>query len=145
MKVIVKIEPGGEGLPLPAYARPGDAGLDLRSRQSGSLLPGESVAVPTGVSFEIPDGFEGQVRPRSGLAVRAGVTVLNSPGTIDSGYRGEVMVILINHGSRPWLFERGERIAQIVFSPVVRVVLEQAGALTESARGVSGLGSTGVR
>lgn len=145
MKVIVKIEPGAESIPLPSYARPGDAGLDLRAKTSGALLPGEYVAVPTGVSFEIPDGFEGQIRPRSGLAARSGVTVLNSPGTIDSGYRGEVQVILINHGSQVWMFERGDRIAQIVFAPVTRVNLVQVHELAESERGGAGLGSTGAR
>lgn len=138
----------GEGLPSPAYESEGAAGMDLRAAlpdgEALTLASGETALVPTGLSLQIPPGFEGQVRPRSGLAAKHGVTVLNAPGTIDSDYRGEVKVILINHGSAPFVIVRGDRIAQLVIAPVTRAVLADAASLDETARGSGGFGSTGV-
>jgi dUTP pyrophosphatase len=136
---------GGEGLPLPAYMSPGAAGADVVAAVSGELVlaPGERALVPTGFSLEIPPGYEVQVRPRSGLALRHGVTCLNSPGTIDSDYRGEVGVILVNLGREPFVVRRGERIAQLVMAPVVQAVFDAVPALAASARGEGGFGSTG--
>jgi len=133
------------GLPLPAYATESAAGLDLRAAVTAAttLAPGERVAVPTGFRFEIPVGFEGQVRPRSGLALRHGVTVANAPGTIDSDYRGEVAVLLVNLSREPFEIRRGERVAQLVVAPVARVVLEEAVSLAATERGEGGFGSTG--
>lgn len=135
----------GDGRYLPTYASAGAAGADLRARLSAPLTlnPGERALVPTGIRLEIPDGFEGQVRPRSGLAVRAGITVLNAPGTIDSDYRGEVSVPLINLGEEAVVVEDGERIAQLVLAPVTRAVFVSASSLSESDRGDGGFGSTG--
>jgi dUTP pyrophosphatase len=131
-------------LPLPAYARPGDAGLDLRASEAVRLDPGERRLVPTGVAAAIPEGHAGLVLPRSGLARQKGVTVLNAPGLIDSGYRGELMVLLINHGAEPVAIERGERIAQLVIQPVARARLVEVERLPDSARGEGGFGSTGA-
>lgn len=131
-------------LPLPAYARPGDAGLDLRASESVKLEPGERRLVPTGLAIAIPEGHAGLVLPRSGLAVQKGVTVLNAPGLIDSGYRGELKVLLINHGPAIVAIERGERIAQLVIQTVARVRLVEVERLPDSARGEGGFGSTGV-
>jgi dUTP pyrophosphatase len=140
--------PHGEALPLPAYETEGAAGMDLRAAlaqgETVALAPGASALVPTGLSLRIPVGYEGQVRPRSGLAAKHGVTVLNAPGTIDSDYRGEVKVILINHGPAPFAIARGDRVAQLVIAPVTRAVLTQAAALDETDRGAGGFGSTGV-
>ena len=133
----------GEPLPLPSYATEGAAGLDLRADVAVSLAPGERALVPTGLFVAIPQGFEGQVRPRSGLALRDGVTCLNSPGTIDSDYRGEVAVILANLGQKPVSLERGARIAQLVVAPVVRAELAEARELPATARGEGGFGHTG--
>jgi len=135
----------GADLPLPAYATPGAAGLDLRAAVAGELRldPGERAAVPTGFRIEIPPGYEGQVRPRSGLALRHGVTVANAPGTIDSDYRGEVAVLLVNLSREPFVVRRGERIAQLLIAPVARVVLEEAISLAATERGEGGFGSTG--
>ena len=137
---------GGRGPPLdlPRYETEGSAGLDLRADEPVALAPGERALVPTGLALEIPPGFEGQVRPRSGLAARHGVGLLNAPGTIDSDYRGEVKVVLVNHGQQPVRFERGERIAQLVVAPVARAVLEVVEALGDTGRGAGGFGSTGV-
>lgn len=145
--VRVSRDPGTEDLPLPAYMTPGAAGLDLvaANREPIVLRPGARELVPTGLHLEIPFGFEGQVRPRSGLAARAGVSVLNTPGTVDSDYRGEVKVILINLGQQDFVVRRGDRIAQLVISPVARVevvVVGEAG-LGGSARGEGGFGHTG--
>ncbi|OCW57545.1 dUTP diphosphatase [Hoeflea olei] len=140
--------PHGEGLALPAYETAGAAGMDLRAALGDGadleLAPGARAAVPTGLVMEIPDGFEGQVRPRSGLALKSGVTCLNTPGTIDSDYRGEVKVILANLGTEPFTVTRGMRIAQLVVAPVVqaRLVLREAAGVT--ARGSGGFGSTGA-
>jgi dUTP pyrophosphatase len=143
----VRILPHGEGLPLPAYQTAHAAGLDLLSAVPEDaplvLAPGRHAMVPTGLSIALPDGYEAQVRPRSGLAARHGVTVLNSPGTIDADYRGEVCVLLINHGSEPFTIRRGERIAQMVIASVVRADLNIATSLSATERGSGGFGSTG--
>ena len=131
------------GLPLPAYAKPGDAGLDLRASESVTLEPGERRLVPTGLAVAIPEGHAGFVLPRSGLAMHRGVTVLNAPGLIDSGYRGELKVLLINHGAEAVGIGRGERIAQLVVQPVARARLVEEERLPDSARGEGGFGSTG--
>jgi dUTP pyrophosphatase len=138
-------------LPLPAYATSGAAGMDLcanlppAARAVGiALAPGGRALVPSGLAVAIPEGFEIQVRPRSGLALRHGVTLVNSPGTIDSDYRGEVGVILVNHGSTPFTVEHGMRVAQLVLSPVVRLAWREADGLDDSARGAGGFGSTGT-
>ena len=133
-------------LPLPTYQTPGSAGVDLRAAvaESVTLEPGQRMLVPTGLSFEIPEGWEGQVRPRSGIAFRHGVTVLNAPGTIDADYRGEVQVLLIHHGDTPFVIDRGERIAQMVFAPCTQAVLTLASDLTSTARGAGGFGHTGT-
>ncbi len=139
-------------LPLPAHETAGAAGMDLRAslheadRKAGlALPPGGRVAVPTGLAMAIPEGFEGQVRPRSGLAARHGVTVANAPGTIDSDYRGEVMVLLINLGPALFRVEHGARVAQLVLAPVTRMAVEAADTLDDTARGAGGFGSTGTR
>jgi dUTP pyrophosphatase len=148
MRVRVQRLPAAHGLPLPASASPGSAGLDLRAAVPEDheivLRPGERVLIPTGLVLEIPPGCEGQVRPRSGLALRHGIGVLNSPGTIDSDYRGEVGVILVNLGESPFPIRRGDRIAQLVFARVETVEWEEAETLEETGRGEGGFGSTGV-
>lgn len=140
--------PHGAGLPLPAYATAGAAGLDLPCALAEdaplTLAPGSIAAVPTGFALALPEGYEGQVRPRSGLALKHGITVLNSPGTIDWDYRGEVKVILVNLGREPFAFTRGMRIAQLVVAPVTQIMLAESGDLVESARGAGGFGSTGL-
>ena len=135
---------GAEDLPLPSYATAGAAGLDLRAAVPSRLVvaPGERALVPTGLRVAVPAGYEGQVRPRSGLALRHGVLLPNSPGTIDSDYRGEVQVILWNTGAEPFVIARGDRIAQLVVAPVARVELEET-ELDETPRGAGGFGSTG--
>ena len=137
----------GEGLALPAYQSAGAAGMDLLAAlpENRTLViePGARDRVPTGLALAIPEGYEAQVRPRSGLADRHGVTVLNAPGTIDADYRGEVQVILINHGQTPFVVHRGTRIAQIVFARVARVALAEVADLAATARGEGGFGSTG--
>jgi dUTP pyrophosphatase len=136
----------GEGLPLPAYETPGSAGMDLRAAVETplTLQPGARAAVPTGIAIALPPGYEGQVRPRSGLALRDGVTTLNTPGTIDADYRGEVRVILINHGAVPVTIARGDRIAQLVIAPVVQAAWREAAELDVTGRGEGGFGSTGA-
>ena len=140
--------PHGQGLDLPAYETSGSAGMDLRAACSQSepleLAPGQRLLVPTGLVFEIPDGYEAQIRPRSGLALKHGITCLNTPGTIDSDYRGEVMVLLVNLGTEKFVVERGMRIAQMVFAPVTRAELTEASLANQSGRGTGGFGSTGV-
>ncbi len=133
-------------LPLPDYASDGASGFDLRADIESSIeIPaGSRMVVPTGLAMAVPVGFEVQVRPRSGLAARHGVTVLNSPGTIDSDYRGEVMVILINLGDSAFRVNRGDRIAQAVIAPSIRAIISEAGDLDETARGAGGFGSTGI-
>ena len=135
--------PHGEGLPLPTYATDGAAGLDVTAAEELVLKPGERHAVATGFAIEIPHGYEVQVRPRSGLAFKNGITCLNTPGTIDSDYRGEVKVILVNLGQEPFEVRRGERIAQLVPAPVLRADFVEVDALGETVRGSGGFGSTG--
>ena len=134
-----------EGAVLPEYQTAGSSGMDLRSTCPIELAPMERRLVPTGVRIELPEGYEGQVRPRSGLALKKGVTILNAPGTIDSDYRGEIGVILINLSSEPVKLDQGERIAQLVIVPVTHVRLEQVEELGETERGEGGFGSTGVK
>ncbi len=147
VKVKVKRLSHAEGIELPSYATPHSAGLDLRAAidEPITLKPMERALIPTGFIFEIPEGYEGQVRPRSGLAVKKGITVLNSPGTIDADYRGEVKVILINLGQEEVKIERGERIAQLIIAPVSRVELVEVEEVSATARGDGGFGSTGIK
>ena len=135
--------PHGDGLPLPAYATHGAAGMDVVAAEDVTLAPGGRHAVATGFAIAIPDGYEVQVRPRSGLALKHGVTCLNTPGTIDSDYRGEVKVILANLGQEPFPIRRGDRIAQLVPAPVLRAELTETDSLDETLRGAGGFGSTG--
>ncbi len=135
----------GEGLPLPAYESPGAAGMDLRAAEDATLRPGGRVLMPTGFAVALPGTHEAQVRPRSGLAVKHGVTVLNSPGTIDSDYRGEIKVPLINHGPDDFIIKRGDRIAQMIVAAVARASLTEVASLDDTARGGNGFGSSGVR
>ena len=134
-----------EPVPLPSYATDGSAGLDLRADAAITLAPGERALVPTGLAIAIPEGFEGQVRPRSGLALREGITCLNSPGTIDSDYRGELGVILANLGQKPVTIQRGDRIAQLAVARVERAELVEGKTLPQSRRGEGGFGHTGHR
>lgn len=140
--------PHGEGLPLPAYESAGAAGMDLRAAVPDDrpllILPGKRALVPTGLILEIPEGVEGQVRPRSGLAFKHGLTCLNTPGTIDSDYRGEVKVLLINLGDEDFAVTRGMRIAQIVFAPVTQATVEERSLAGGTTRGPGGFGSTGT-
>ena len=146
IRVRVRRLPAASGLPLPAAASAGSSGCDLRAALEGEavLRPGERLLVPTGLALEIPPGWEGQVRPRSGLALRHGIGMVNAPGTIDSDYRGEVGVLLINLGTEPFTLRRGDRIAQLVIARVESVEWEEAEALDGSDRGEGGFGSTGV-
>jgi dUTP pyrophosphatase len=140
--------PNGEGLDLPAYESKGAAGMDLRAAVDETapltLLPGKRALVPTGFIFEIPEHFEGQVRPRSGLAFKNGITCLNSPGTVDSDYRGEVKVLLVNLGEEAFVISRGMRIAQMVIAPVTQARVVEITEASETVRGAGGFGSTGV-
>jgi dUTP pyrophosphatase len=142
--VTLKVRRLSAAATLPRYAHPGDAGLDLFAAERGVIEPGGRLLVRTGIAVELPAGTEAQVRPRSGLALKHGVTVLNSPGTIDEGYRGEVGVIMINHGADPFAVEPGMRIAQMVVSAVLPVRVEEAGELSGTRRGEGGFGSTGT-
>jgi dUTP pyrophosphatase len=135
--------PHAADLPLPTYQTEGAAGLDLRADEACTLAPGERRLVPTGIAVELPPGHEGQVRPRSGLAARHGIGMVNAPGTIDHDYRGEVGVLLVNLGGEPFQVRRGDRIAQLVVAPVVRVEVRLVEALSETGRGDGGFGSTG--
>ncbi|MDF1552015.1 MAG: dUTP diphosphatase [Deferrisomatales bacterium] len=135
--------PGSAGLPLPAYQTPHSAGMDLVAAEDAEVRPGERVGVGTGMAIALPDGYEAQIRPRSGLAARHGVTLVNTPGTIDADYRGEIRVLLINHGEEAFRVRRGDRIAQLVVAPVTRATWREVEALTETARGAGGFGSTG--
>lgn len=145
ISIAIRRLPHGEGLPLPAYATNGAAGMDVVAAEDLTLAPGTRHAVATGFAMAIPEGFEVQVRPRSGLALKHGVTCLNTPGTIDSDYRGEVKVILANLGSEPFAIARGDRIAQLVPAPVQRATLSEVESLDDTARGAGGFGSTGTR
>ena len=148
IEVRIQRLPHGAGLALPSYQTTGSAGMDLAAAVAEdaplSLAPGARALVPTGLAFAIPHGFELQLRPRSGLAHKHGVTVLNTPGTVDSDYRGEVQVILINHGDVPFTIARGDRIAQAVIAPVVQAVIGEVQTLEDTARGSGGFGSTGT-
>ena len=143
--VAVKLRrlPHGQGLDLPAYATPGAAGMDVVSAETVTIASGARHAVATGLSLAIPEGYEIQVRPRSGLALKHGITVPNTPGTIDSDYRGELKVILINHGGDSFAIARGDRIAQLVLAPVVQAQWREVEELEETVRGEGGFGSTG--
>ena len=143
VKVAVKRLPHGAGLPLPAYATAGAAGMDVVSAEDVTLAPGARHAVATGLALAIPEGYEIQVRPRSGLALKHGITVPNTPGTIDSDYRGELKVILINHGTEPFVIQRGDRVAQLVLAPVVQAAWDEVEELDATSRGEGGFGSTG--
>jgi dUTP pyrophosphatase len=140
--------PNGDGLDLPSYETSGAAGMDLRAavadNEPMTLAPGKRALVPTGFIFEIPDGYEAQVRPRSGLAFKHGITCLNTPGTIDSDYRGEVKVLLVNLGDEPFEITRGMRIAQMVIAPVTQVRVAEITESSTTTRGAGGFGSTGV-
>ena len=148
MKVVLRVKrlPHGEGLPLPSYQSAHAAGLDVVAAvledAPVALAPGDRALIPTGMALEIPVGYEAQVRPRSGLAIKHGVTLLNSPGTIDADYRGELMVIVINNGNEPFLVRRGDRIAQLVIAPVSHVEIAEVEELAATARGEGGFGST---
>ena len=143
IRIALKRLPHGEGLPLPAYATAGAAGMDIVAAEALTLQPGQRRAIATGFAIAIPDGHEVQVRPRSGLALKHGITCLNTPGTIDSDYRGEIKVILANLGTEPFAVVRGERIAQLVPAPVLRATLEETDVLDDTQRGEGGFGSTG--
>ena len=147
LQIQVKVLSHGVGLPLPHYQSIEAAGMDLyaANQQPQTLSPGQWGAIPTGLSMAIPTGYEGQVRPRSGLAFRHAVTVLNSPGTIDSDYRGELKVLLINLGQNDFVISRGMRIAQLIIAPVVQATLVQQGELNDTIRGQGGFGSTGTK
>ena len=129
---------------MPSYAHPSDAGMDVRSVEDLTIAPGKRALVPTGLVMLLPPGYEAQVRPRSGLALKSGVTVLNTPGTIDSGYRGEVGVILANFGETDFSVKKGDKIAQIVIAPVTQPTIEETDVVDETDRGAGGFGSTGV-
>jgi dUTP pyrophosphatase len=145
--VVVLRLPEGAGLPLPAYMSGGAAGADIVAALAApvTLAPGERALIPTGFALEVPAGWEVQVRPRSGLALKHGVTVLNAPGTIDSDYRGPVGVLLVNLGAEPFTIARGDRIAQLIVAPVARAAFGEAATLAASDRGAGGFGSTGLR
>jgi len=146
LRVAVRRLPHGADLPLPAYATADSAGMDLLAAVGAELVlaPGARAVVPTGFAVALPSGYEAQVRPRSGLAARHGLTIVNSPGTIDADYRGEVGVILANLGSEPYTITRGARIAQMVVAPVTRVAWDETEALPQTARDAGGFGSTGT-
>ncbi len=143
IRIALRRLPHGEGLPLPVYATTGAAGMDVVAAEDVTLAPGARAAVATGFAIAIPDGFEVQVRPRSGLALKHGITCLNTPGTIDADYRGEIKVILANLGSEPFEVRRGERIAQLVPAAVTAAALVEVDALDDTIRGAGGFGSTG--
>ena len=141
--VQLKRLPHGEGLALPAYATDGAAGMDVLAAEDATIAPGQRHAVATGLSVAIAAGYEIQVRPRSGLALKHGITVPNTPGTIDSDYRGELKVILINHGAEDFAIARGDRVAQLVLAPVTQATWDEVDKLDDTARGAGGFGSTG--
>ena len=145
VRVLVAVQPEGRGLDLPRYQSAHAAGMDLLAALEADLVlaPGERALVSTGLALALPPGHEGQVRPRSGLAIREGITLLNAPGTIDADYRGTVRLVVVNHGAAPVTIRRGERLAQLVVARVERAVLELAGELPETGRGGGGFGSTG--
>lgn len=146
LSVQIKRLPHGADLPLPRYATPDSAGVDLLAAIPDAVIlaPGERQLIPSGIAVALPPGTEAQVRPRSGLALRHGITLLNTPGTIDADYRGEIGVILINLGQEPFAIDRGMRIAQMIIAPVVQVAWDEVSELSDSSRGAGGFGSTGV-
>lgn len=146
IKIKVKRLPHGDGLPLPKYMSSHAAGMDLFAAvgRSVTIKSGERALVPTGISIAVPEGYEAQVRPRSGLAIKSGISVLNAPGTIDADYRGEVGVILVNHDTKPFVVKRGDRIAQMVIKEVIKAELEEVTDLPESRRSEGGFGHTGM-
>ena len=146
MTVNVRLLRKGEAkaVPLPQYSTESSAGIDLRASEEAVLLPGERAGISTGLYIELPEGYEAQVRPRSGLAMKNGITVINSPGTIDSDYRGEIRVLLVNHGTEAFSVQPGDRIAQMVVAPVTRISWVEEEALAPSGRGDGGFGSTGT-
>ncbi len=146
IRVQIVRRPHSAGLALPAYSTPGSSGMDLRAaiENTQEISPGETVAIPTGLTIAVPAGHEAQIRPRSGLALRHGLSVLNTPGTIDSDYRGEVKVILANLGREPFQVKRGDRIAQLVICPVIHASWEEVEQLPETSRGAGGFGHTGL-
>ncbi len=141
----IKIKKISENAVIPHYVHKGDAGMDIYSVKDKELKPGERFAIPTGLKFEIPMGYEMQIRPKSGLAANFGITVLNTPGTIDCGYRGEVMVILLNSSKENYLVKKGEKVAQAVIAKVEEAEIEEVEDLSETSRGEGGLGSTGLK
>jgi dUTP pyrophosphatase len=145
--ILFKKLPHAKDLPLPDYESKSAAGMDIRAalEKPVTLKSGERTLIPTGLQMSIPDGFEAQIRPRSGLAIRNGITMLNSPGTIDSDYRGEVKVIAINHGNEDFIIEHGDRIAQMVIAPVTQFSIKEVDDLSSTDRGEGGFGSTGVK
>lgn len=143
IKVSIQRSGRARDLPLPAYATEGSSGVDLRASEARTIEPGGRALVPTGIRIAVPHGFEAQVRPRSGLALKHGIVLPNAPGTIDADYRGELGVILMNLGKEPFVVEPGDRIAQLVFAPVARVRWDEADELDETERGSGGFGSTG--
>ncbi|MDR0654031.1 MAG: dUTP diphosphatase [Synergistaceae bacterium] len=144
VEIKIKRDASARGIPLPSYATEGAAGMDLRSSEDTRIPPGGRAAVRTGLYIEIPSGWEGQVRPRSGLALKHGVTLLNSPGTIDSDYRGEINVILVNLGQEIFSVKKGDRIAQIIFSRHERAELRETEEISDTERAAGGFGSTGI-
>ena len=142
---IRRVRDGFDDLPLPAYETDGAAGMDLRAAidEPVTLAPGERASIPAGIAIALPRGFECQIRPRSGLAARFGIGLVNAPGTVDEDYRGEIHILLVNHGDAPFVVERGARIAQAVFARCERVMLNEVETLSETARGEGGFGSTG--
>ena len=146
-EIIFKQLPHAKGLPLPSYESASAAGMDIRAAVDASvkLKPGERMLIPTGLQMSLPHGFEAQIRPRSGLALRNGITMLNSPGTIDADYRGEIKVIAINHGQEEFVVNYGDRIAQMVIAPVVQLPINRVDELDETDRGEGGFGSTGIQ
>jgi len=147
IKIKIKQDPRAKGLPLPEYASPGASGMDVRAavEEPITLMPGQIKLIPTGICIALPEGYEAQIRPRSGLAFRHGIGMVNSPGTIDSDYRGEIGIVLINWGDRPFVVQRGDRIAQMVISKVYRAALEEVEELSPTVRGKGGFGHTGTR
>jgi len=147
IKVYFQRLEGALDVELPSYETSGSAGMDIRSanREPIDLLPGQRILIPTGFKMALPDGYEAQIRPRSGLAFKNGITMLNSPGTIDSDYRGEVKVLAINHGEHSFLINFGDRIAQMVIAPVIQISIEETPELPSTQRGIGGFGSTGIK
>lgn len=143
--MILKVKKIHEDAILPSYAHPGDAGMDLFSVEEKEILPGDAALIKTGIKIELPPLTEAQVRPRSGLALKNSVTVLNTPGTIDEGYRGEIGVILINHGKKTFKVEKSMKIAQMVIKPILKIEITEANELSETKRAEGGFGSTGIK